>query len=56
VTGSDDNTVRLWNPPSRDILKEARARVGRNMTQDEWKHYVPRQPYRKTFPDLPPGK
>lgn len=34
------------------LLKLAEMRVSRNLTKAEWQLYLPKKPYRKTFPDL----
>jgi hypothetical protein len=36
VTGSDDNTTRLWLLQMKDLLDLARMTVGRNFSGDEW--------------------
>ncbi len=48
ASGSDDHTVILWNidPESWKIL--ACRITGRNLTQAEWRQYLPDDPYRKT--------
>lgn len=53
ATASDDNTarLRLWRP--EDLIKEACRRVQRNLTVDEWRHYLGEEPYRATCPSLP---
>jgi WD40 repeat protein len=56
VTVSHDGTVRLWKWRWNDLL-DAAEKVGRNLTKDEWKRYLPDTPYRKTFSELPvPGE
>jgi WD40 repeat protein len=52
VTGSADKTARLWLFQMNDLIDLARAVVGRNFSDDEWKLYFPGEPYHKTFPDL----
>ena len=53
VTGSEDNTARLWLLQANDLLDLARTILGRNFFADEWQLYFPGEKYRKTFPDLP---
>ena len=53
VTGSADQTARLWPLQVKDLIDLARITVGRNFTAEEWDLYFPGEPYRKTFPDLP---
>ena len=53
VTGSLDNTARLWPLQVIDLIDLARVTVGRNFTVDEWQLYFPGEPYRKTFAELP---
>ena len=43
----------MWTLDLKDLIGMARNRVGRNLTFDEWREYLPLQPYRPTFPDLP---
>jgi WD40 repeat protein len=53
VTGSWDNTARLWLLQVKDLINLARITVGRNFSADEWRLYFPGEKYRKTFDDLP---
>jgi hypothetical protein len=53
VTGSHDQTARLWLLQINDLINLARITVGRNFSNDEWRLYFPGEKYRKTFPDLP---
>jgi WD40 repeat protein len=53
VTGSSDNTARLWLLQVKDLINLARITVGRNFSADEWRLYFPGEKYRKTFDDLP---
>jgi hypothetical protein len=52
VTGSLDQTGRLWPLQINDLIDLARATVGRNFTADEWQLYFSGNAYHKTFPDL----
>jgi len=51
VTGGA--TTRLWLLQVNDLIDSVHTVAGRNFTADEWKLYLPGEPYRKTFPDLP---
>ena len=35
-----------------DLVKETCARMNRNLTTDEWKAYLGKEPYRKTCPSV----
>jgi hypothetical protein len=57
VTTSDDKTARIHILDVDTLIEFACTRVGRNMTQQEWEHYIGRDvPYRKTCPHLPVGQ
>jgi WD40 repeat protein/energy-coupling factor transporter ATP-binding protein EcfA2 len=49
----DNGFVRLWLYRPEDLLTEARNRLNRNFTQEEWKQYLGDEPYRKICPHLP---
>jgi WD40 repeat protein len=53
VTGSTDNTARLWLLQVDDLIDLARITAGRNFFAEEWQLYFPGKKYNKTFPDLP---
>ena len=53
VSGSDDQTARIWMINIEDLIDKAELIVGRNFYQDEWDMYFPGEAYRKTFSDLP---
>jgi hypothetical protein len=53
VTGSEDNTARLWPFGIEGLFEHAERAVGRNFTREEWKELFPDEPYRKTFERLP---
>jgi WD40 repeat protein len=53
VTGSADQTARLWRWQPDDLLQEACERLVRNLTDDEWRTYLPDEQPRKTCPNLP---
>jgi hypothetical protein len=47
---------RLRTPKFQAWLDQARRPAGRNLSKEEWEQYFPGEPYRKTFPKLPPGR
>ncbi len=53
ATASADGTGRIWLWRSDDLITEANKRLTRNLTLEEWRHYIGDEPYRKTFPNLP---
>ena len=46
--GRSDRTARLWLWRPDDLIDEACARVGRDLTQEEWTQYLPAEEYRST--------
>jgi WD40 repeat protein len=53
VTASNDQSVRFWPLRLEDLRTEAAARLGRNLTYDEWQKFFPDEPYPRTFATLP---
>jgi WD40 repeat protein len=53
ATASMDCTtqLRLWQ--KTDLIAQGCGRLTRNLTYEEWHHYLGSEPYRKTCPDLP---
>jgi uncharacterized protein with WD repeat len=52
VEGQDGMVwLHLWRP--EDLVAEARSRLTRNLTYDEWRRYFPGEEYRKTCENLP---
>ena len=49
--------IRLERFPLRaqDLIEDACARVGRNLTEAEWSRYMEDTPYRVTCPKLNPA-
>lgn len=43
----------LWDIDSDSWRTKACNAASRNLTRDEWRHYMTNEPYRKTCPDLP---
>lgn len=52
ATGTDEGTIHLW-PLLDKIIELGCQKVQRNISWEEWQLYLPNQPYRKTYPDLP---
>ena len=52
VAGSDDQTVRLWDGPEA-WTELVCAKLTRNLSEKEWRHFVPDLPYDKQCPNLP---
>lgn len=48
VTASWDHTARVWCWRPEDLIAEAATRLGRNLSAEEWEHYLPAEPYRNT--------
>ena len=55
VTVSDDNIVRVQPWRSPDLVDRACNYLTRNLTEEEWNHYLGDEPYRKTCPNLQSG-
>jgi WD40 repeat protein len=53
VSAGGDKTARVWLWRNQDLIDLACSRLTRNLTQEEWKQYLPGEPYRKTCPNLP---
>jgi hypothetical protein len=43
----------VWPLGTETLVREACARLTRNLTEPEWRRYLLDEPYRKTCPDLP---
>jgi WD40 repeat protein len=58
ASASDDGTVMLWDTDIglENAQDRACQRANRNLSQSEWSHYFPGEPYRRTFPNLPDGE
>ena len=68
ASASTDGTVRLWNLISAlspsvmpgtgldELLVSACQATGRNLTQQEWQHYLPDRSYRQTCAQWPAGE
>lgn len=53
ATASSDNTGRVSLLRPQDLITEACSRLTRNLTEEEWKQYLPDEPYRRTCPNWP---
>jgi WD40 repeat protein len=51
VAAGDSVFVSPWRP--QDIVDYVCTHLPFNLTHDEWKQYLPDEPYRKTCPNLP---
>jgi WD40 repeat protein len=52
-TTSRDQVARVWFTSHEDLIEEACKRLPRNLTLDEWRHFIGEEPYRRTCPSLP---
>jgi WD40 repeat protein len=48
-----DKAVHVWDLRTETLIEQARARLTRNLTPEEWQRYMPGQPYEKFRDDLP---
>lgn len=48
------NVVQVYDTRINELISQACSRVGRNISQADWRLYFPDQPYRQTCPNLPP--
>lgn len=46
------DTVQIWQWDLDDLMKEGCARIGRNLTEAEWRRYFGANRYAKTCPDV----
>jgi hypothetical protein len=53
VPGETELVVSLDPSRPQDLIDEACSRLTANLTQEEWKRFLPDQKYRKTCPNLP---
>jgi WD40 repeat protein len=54
-SGSADGTIRRWNVDLSAWPRIACQIANRNLTQQEWQHYLGDATYQKTCPDYPAG-
>jgi hypothetical protein len=52
ATASWDGTSRIGHWRTEDLIADAGARLSRNLTQEEWHHYLGGEPYAKTYINL----
>ncbi|NUT46994.1 MAG: hypothetical protein HOV94_06670 [Saccharothrix sp.] len=48
VTGSSDKTAILWNTDPEHTTERICRGLARDLTQDEWRQFLPETPYRRT--------
>ncbi len=53
VTSTLSHEAHLWLWWRDDLLADAGRRLSRNLTPEEWRAYLPDEPYRLTFEHLP---
>ena len=54
IISNDDGSARIYFARVDDLIEFACTRTGRNMTHEEWQHYMGSDvPYRRACPDLP---
>ncbi len=54
ASGGENKTVMLWTTSSAQLAESVCARVRRNLTLEEWQHYIGASiPYEPTCPKLP---
>ncbi|MEV0166646.1 WD40 repeat protein [Nonomuraea fuscirosea] len=52
VSCGEDNLVKVWEVSAEALVEQARARLTRNLTEEEWRRYMPGEPYRQFRDDL----
>jgi WD40 repeat protein len=52
ITCSEDHTIRVWEVSVEALIEQARNRLTRNLTKEEWCRYMPGEPYRLFRDDL----
>jgi WD40 repeat protein len=57
AAGSGEGSLILWDTRKEPQLAAAARMANRNLTSSEWLRFVgANEPYRQTFPALPPGR
>jgi len=51
-----DATVRLWPVQTQALVADACRRIGRNLSDDEWRRHFGDEPLRATCPPAPPTR
>jgi hypothetical protein len=54
-TNAATGNYMVWDLDPADWAKTACSIAGRNLTQSEWKQYLPGRPYQSTCPQWPAG-
>jgi len=52
VTACRDQHVRLWMWQPEDMIARTAPRLTRNLTHEEWHHYIGNEPYQRTYTNL----
>jgi hypothetical protein len=53
TVGAYNETVAVWRLLVEDPISDACERLARNLTPDEWRRYLGREPYRRTCANVP---
>jgi WD40 repeat protein len=56
ATAGVDGSVRIWLVHGDDLAAEACRRIGRNLSDEEWRRHFGDEPYPETCPGLPRGR
>jgi WD40 repeat protein len=56
VTTGDDGKVKVWEVRLDRLIEEANRIASRNLTYSEWRQFMGKIPYRRTFPHLEDGE
>jgi WD40 repeat protein len=56
LTGYDERSAALWLWRSEDLRDQACTRLTTNFSHEEWKRWLPDQPYHQICPNLPAVK
>ena len=48
------NVVQVYDTRIDELISQACSRVGRNMSQSDWRLYFPEEPFLQACPTLPP--
>jgi WD40 repeat protein len=52
ATSSSDGSARVWVAEHGQLIEQAKGRLTRNLTRQEWHRFFRNEPYRKTRSDL----
>lgn len=53
LTLGKNHPLQMWSWKPEDLIEEACTRLTRNLTYDEWKQYIPDEPYTEVCKNLP---